>query len=134
MKRFWLCLVFAVLVACASQPAWAGEEPDLSGKYLISGWDPGKEPVGEPDYQGYATLVRWGEVWQYRGYMDDMTYAGAGIYDAEGNTLSLSFTNVDGSERGVTVLRVQGDRLGGWWTMDNGGDGELGAELWTRAD
>lgn len=114
-------------------PALA-DEADLAGKYEISGWNQGSDPTGEPDYKGWATLARWGDVWQYRGYMDGMTYAGAAIYDAEANSLSMSFTNVDGSERGVTLLKIEEGRLTGIWTMDNGGDGKLGAEIWRKTN
>ena len=131
----WLgVVVFALglsLTVCG--PARAGDVAALEGKYEIKGWDPGNSPVGEPDYEGSAILARWGDTLRYHGFMDEMTYAGAAIYDSECHTLSLSFTNGDGSERGVTHLRVRGDgSFEGAWAMDNGGDGKLGHEIWTR--
>ncbi len=103
-----------------------------AGKYLVVGWDPGNSTEGPPDYQGNAVLSRWGDIWRYRGIMDEMIYAGAGIYEPESKALSLSFTNGDGTERGVTLLHLVNGQLYGSWAMDNGGDGKLGTEIWTR--
>lgn len=130
------CLVYALSVAILvfALPGYVlAEDADgIEGKYDIKGWDPGNAPVGTPDYQGSALLSQWGKTWRYHGVMDDMTYAGAAIYDPDFGTLSLSFTNGDGSERGVTHLRNDGDILKGEWAMDNGGKGELGYEIWTK--
>lgn len=105
---------------------------DIEGNYRIKGWDPGNAPIGTPDYEGSALLTKWGETWRYHGVMDDMTYAGAAIYDPQCGSLSLSFTNGDGSERGVAHLRLEGDVLEGKWVMDNGGTGKPGYEIWTK--
>ena len=132
MERRWLiCLLMAVVLALAVQ-AVAQESFVLEGKYQIKGWDPGNDPTGRPDYEGSAVLTRWGGTFRYHGFMDNMTYAGAAIFDPRCGTLSLSFTNGDGTERGVTHLRIMGDYLEGHWAMDNGGQGELGYEIWTK--
>ncbi|QGY39967.1 hypothetical protein GM415_07455 [Pseudodesulfovibrio cashew] len=128
-----LLLSLVVLTATVLPAAAAGRiYEELAGKYLVRGWDPGHKPEGKPDYEGWAVLEVWGDVLHYRGYMDEMTYAGAGIYDARGETLSLSFTNGDGSERGITVLRHAEGVLAGKWTTDNGGEGRTGTEIWTK--
>lgn len=135
MTRRWVgfVLVAAILMLAVSGPVRAGDILDFEGKYEIKGWDPGNPPTGKPDYEGNAILSRWGETLRYHGIMDEMTYAGAVIYDADCNTLSLSFTNGDGSERGVSHLKIRSDgSFEGGWVMDNGGNGELGYEIWIR--
>lgn len=127
-----LLVCMAVFLTCSAPAVCFADQLDLVGEYLIKGWNPGNEAVGAPDYEGEATLRPWGDVLSYRGFMDSMTYAGAGIFDEAAGTLSLSFTNVDGTERGVTVLKVNHDVLQGRWVMDNGGDGQTGSEIWSR--
>ena len=131
--RWVVSVLFVAILAFAfSGHVFAENAEGIEGRYYINGWDPGNAPVGTPDYQGSALLSRWGKTWRYHGVMDDMTYAGAAIYDPESGTLSLSFTNGDGSERGVAHLRIVGKVLKGEWVMDNGGTGELGYEIWTK--
>lgn len=135
MKHRCLTALLVVAATFALTLPAAAEGPvlaDLEGRYHIAGWDPGNEPTGVPDYEGSALLSRWGKTLRYHGVMDDMTYAGAAILNKECGTLSLSFVNGDGSERGVTMLRVVGENLEGIWAMDNGGEGLLGYEIWTR--
>lgn len=127
-----MSLLAIVLVLICPATVMADERVDLEGEYTIYGWDPGNTPEGDPDYTGKATLTPWGDTWRYHGFMDDMTYAGAGIYDPEFQTLCVSFINGDGSERGVSFFRFVGGQLKGVWAMDNGGDGKLGAEVWIR--
>lgn len=129
------CLVLSMVVLslCAAPSAVRADDGKaLVGEYIILGWSPGMDVNGPPDYEGEASLRPWGDVLSYRGFMDGMTFAGAGIYDEDAKTLSLSFTNVEGSERGVTLLRVGDGILQGVWVMDNGGDGRVGRETWTR--
>lgn len=133
LQRWLTCALLAVAAVVAAYGPAAAEEPfKFEGEYFIRGWDPGHDPTGRADYEGSAVLTPWGQTLRYHGFMDNMTYAGAAIYDDQTRSLSLSFTNGDGSERGVTRLRVSGDHLEGWWALDNGGRGELGYEIWTR--
>lgn len=129
IRPLLLCFVLALL---AVAPNAFADQTGLVGKYQIEGWDPGNNTAPEPNYHGKAELRVWGEALSYRGTFDGMTYAGAGIYDAETRTLSLSFTNVEGTERGVTLLKLVGDQLEGKWVLDNGRNGETGKEIWTR--
>lgn len=131
-KAFVLAIAIAIFTLMASVAFTSEDAYDLGGVYNISGWDPGSNPDNPPDYWGEATLKRVGNAWQYRGGMDGMTYAGAGLYDMECKALSLSFTNGDGSERGVTLLHRMGNRLVGQWVMDNGQHGKIGTEIWTK--
>lgn len=126
-------LITALITLTFPAVVGAGDPLDLEGKYTIQGWSPGTKTTGEPEYQGTAILSRWGDTFRYHGFMDDMTYAGAAIHDAERGTLSLSFINGDGSERGVSYFQVKEDgKLEGVWAMDNGGNGKLGFEIWTK--
>ncbi|QJB56379.1 hypothetical protein [Pseudodesulfovibrio sp. zrk46] len=126
-------LLFVLVATSPVANAQSDDTPDIAGEYLILGWDPGSDGSGPPDYQGKAVLRKWGDAWHYRGFMDDQTYAGAGLYDPKGSTLSLSFTNVSGVERGVTVLRLEADgKLSGRWVMDNRDKALIGLEVWTR--
>jgi len=106
---------------------------DLSGNYTVTGWDPGSDPAGPKDYDGAVVLTAWGEVWKYRGEMDGHVYVGVGFFDESSRTLSLSFTSEDGSEAGVTVLKVAGDGFSGKWVFAGVGNGVTGREIWTRA-
>jgi len=134
MKTMSFVLVVSMtMFPCMAQFALSAENPhDLTGVYSIFGWDPGKTPEGVPDYWGEATLRSVGDTWQYRAGIDGMTYAGAGIYEKEYETLSLSFSNGDGSERGVAVLHRKGRKLTGQWVMDTGSHGKVGIEIWTK--
>lgn len=128
----WGMALLGLLTLVVTITAFAHDHSGLTGEYEVRGWGPGKDQSGPPDYRGHATLIRRGDGWRYRGFMDDQIYAGAGLYDPDGRTLSLSFVNGDGVERGVTVLKVDGDVLKGRWVMDVGGDGTAGFEVWVK--
>ncbi len=127
----FLVLLTVISILTASAVSYAGNN-ELTGKYMVQGWDPGHTDAPSPDYAGEATLKSWGEVMSYRGFMDGMTYAGAALYDPQTKTISLSFTNVDGTERGVTLLKHTGKSFEGKWVLDNGGSGKTGKEIWTK--
>lgn len=105
---------------------------DIAGSYAVSGWNPGSDTTGPPQYQGMVELTAWGEVWKYRGFMDGAAYVGVGVFDAETGSMSLSFRSEDGSESGVTVLKATGDGFSGRWVFEGVGSGTLGTETWTR--
>lgn len=133
MIRTFGVSLFLVCLSLFMAPALSlADNTELAGDYLVMGWDPGSDVTALPDYSGKATLRIWGDVLSYRGFMDGMTYAGAALYDEEAGTVSLSFTNVEGSERGVTLLKRTGSTLKGEWVMDNGGAGKTGMEIWTK--
>lgn len=134
MARHLLLLTVLVIVLSAAVPAMAEHHDFFAGEYVVEGWDPGNEPVGTPDYVGRATVSHWGESWRYRSFMDNQTYAGAGIYDEETGVMSFSFANGDGAERGVTVLHNEDGTLKGRWVMDTGGTGDVGHEIWTKVE
>lgn len=132
-RRIAALIVLATLaIPLTILPATAEDQPALAGDYVVKGWNPGNAPVGSPDYVGRATIIRWGDVWRYRSFMDNQTYAGAGLYDEKGRTMSFSFANGDGAERGVTVLRHDKDKLEGVWVMDTGDKGIVGHETWIK--
>ena len=105
---------------------------NIAGSYAVSGWNPGSNTTGPPQYQGIAELTAWGDAWKYRGFMDGTAYVGVGVFDPLAGVLSLSFRSEDGSESGVTTLRMVGDRFSGHWVFAGVGNGILGAETWTR--
>jgi hypothetical protein len=104
----------------------------IAGEYTVKGWDPGNHCSGAPDYTGTVNLDKWGDAYTYRGTIDGQIYAGAALYDATCGAMSLSFANVDGTERGVTLLKYDGSKFRGVWLMDTGSDGSLGSEVWIR--
>lgn len=130
-QRTFGFIILAILLFTA--PAWAdSHDIDLTGEYAIKGWDPGNKATEEPDYEGVATIKKYGEAWIYHGVMDGQSYLGVGLFDKVSKRLSLSFTNMSKTENGVTLLDYRDGNLKGTWVFMGVADGMLGSEIWIK--
>lgn len=133
VRYLFAIVVFSLFLFTAALAGDAVAGPgDIAGTYAVTGWNPGGDMAGLPQYQGSVELTAWGEGWKYRGVMDGIPHVGAGVFDEATGVLSLSFRSVDGSESGATMLRATEDGFSGRWVYAGKGNGALGAETWTR--
>ena len=128
----YLFIILSFSLILTPSASYATAPKSLEGEYMVRGWKPGNRSTDIPDYKGWVELTPWGEAWKYRGFMDRHSYHGVGLYDHETGTLSLSFTDEDNKESGVTVLKLIDGELKGSWVFIGLGKGKIGTEIWTK--
>lgn len=111
----------AVAFAMLATPALADK---LSGKYVVSG----KNPGGAGSYEGLVMIEQTADVvYKITWTIEGAKFVGTGIGGEEG--LAVSYKS--GSDTGVAIFQRQADgTVDGVWTYFGGT--QIGTETWTK--
>ena len=128
MKRYLHPFLLVLLLVASAGYA---EAFDPTGHYRVRGWDPGADRSGPAGYTGDAVVAAHGDGYVFQSLFSDQDYSGVGIYDSRAGLFALQYQNSDGTETGVTLLRLVDGRLEGTF-IPFGQDGRDGWEVWER--
>lgn len=103
--------------------AWPGFAQELSGRYRVTGSEPG----GAGKYSGTVTVQKTGDVtYQVTWQIGDTRYVGTGIGSPEG--LAVGYRS--GTSTGIAIYSQEGAVMKGYWTYAGGKT--VGEESWSR--
>lgn len=135
MKYLILLFTVCVFFSCSQEKTnKIDTEPirDISGEYIIEGWEPGQDIKMKPAYTGKGTIRKVGESYEFEAIMDGEKYTGIGI--ASDNTVSFCFKGSDGSV-GVDLFKINSDgSIYCLWLYMGDKKGMPGEERWYLVD
>jgi len=127
-KTVWL---LASLLALCLFAASAFAQGQITGKYAITGWEPGVEASAKPSYEGEAEIVAKGNGYSFTGVIDGVAYSGSGLYDPDAKSLGFVFTSEDRKETGLAMLIPGPSGFSARWVRLDDPSVTAGSEIWT---
>lgn len=104
-----------------------------SGKYDVTGWNPGHVTTDKPDYTGTVEIKSVGKVCQLDWKIANQLFGGVGFYDAETGNLDVGYANLQQGWFGQVSYRRDGDNLRGEWAIYGESKGAIGIEILSKA-
>jgi hypothetical protein len=136
LAPFVLLLALAVLGGFGAGASFAEDEPKkITGKWMITGWNPGADTTGAAHYKGTVEVAQKGEKGCYTVLwkIGKAVQPGIGVYDAKTGVLATAYVASNGKPT-VVLYRPDesGEKLLGFWTMGGVLTKPAGRENWSR--
>jgi len=104
-----------------------------SGKYDVTGWNPGHVVSEKPDYTGTVEIKSVGKVCQLDWKIGKQRFGGVGFYDEETGDLVVGYADLQQGWFGQVSYSPSGDNLRGVWAIYGEARGEIGIEILSKA-
>lgn len=64
---------------------------NITGRYVVTGWNPGVEQIPDKAYEGWAEIEQHGDCYRFVAHIDQQSWEGAGIFIRELGVVSVCF-------------------------------------------